>query len=97
MKLYYKKEGLSRSLSRVEAEVAAAMTEFDTDRTGTLSFAEFLMLYAKGAPFRFQIPTAMRNAVIHLERQQRLADMSAEMRLKVSSYHFFLFFQLISY
>lgn len=75
VKLYYKKEGISRSLSKVckrknmtaltaltaqllvyffldlnflsskvEAEVAAAMLQFDRDKNGTLDFTEFLML-----------------------------------------------------
>ena len=74
VKLYYKKEGISRTRSKVckrkmtaltaltapyplyfflylnsvsskvEAEVAAAMLQFDRDKNGTLDFTEFLML-----------------------------------------------------
>lgn len=82
VKAYYKKEGVSRSLSKVEAEVAAAMVAFDANRSGALDFTEFLQMYASGEHFRFQIPLDVRSGVIDLELRQRLKNMDPALRLR---------------
>jgi len=82
IKAYYKKEGVSRSINKVTAEVAATMAQYDRNQNGSLDFAEFLHMYATGETFRFQISQKMRQAVFKLELRERLLSLEPLQRLK---------------
>ena len=52
MHFYRKSEGADVSTYRVESEVAVACTKFDINKDGRIQFAEFIEMFANGAPFR---------------------------------------------
>jgi len=73
---YYKEERVARSLVKVEGEVARAMEVFDTDKSGDLSFDEFIMMVAKSEEFKFKLNDVERAAIIEAGRQTQSASTS---------------------
>ena len=57
---------MSRSQAVVKREVQAALTTFDADNTGSLSFPEFLEMAMSPKHFKFRVPEDLRRAVIDL-------------------------------
>lgn len=62
LKKYYKMEGTSRGLGKVQQEVDAAMTSFDNDGNGKLDFAEFIELFCSGM-FKFRLDEQMMASI----------------------------------
>ena len=88
IKAYYKREGVSKSLAKSTAEIESMISEFDGlfdgIRTGTLNFAEFLHMYAKGSHFKFQTPPETRGKILILELQRRRKGLDPTTRLKAN-------------
>lgn len=74
LKDYYKSERLGRSQKAVQIEVNAAMEEFDTDKSGTLHFDEFVKMVCKSDKFKFKLTQEQKAELLKLAAAKAAAS-----------------------
>ena len=72
LKKYYRSEKMLRDISKVQAEVDAAMTANDADGSGTLDIAEFIEMLCSSPDFKISL-TPVEKKQIKVLSTKRMA------------------------